>query len=484
MFFYLIDITLFNIYKKEHIITLVNKMINILLCGGSGTRLWPLSRELMPKQFIRLFENKSLYQQTIERNKNLCSSSLIVSHREQFYLALDQCLPYGENFKFILEAQAKNTAPAILLACLTLPEEEIVLVTPSDHLIFDMENYSLSVQKAIEFAAQDYLVTFGIKPTEPKTGYGYIETENHYDVIMFHEKPDAATAQKYILQSNFYWNAGIFCFKVKTLKEEFQKYNQKLYKQIEEVLKQCEEKSENVLRTTEDSVKDLPAISIDYALFEKSKKIKVVPCDFGWNDLGSFDSLSEAYQKNSDGNTFLGNVISVNSNNNFVINNRHPQKIISVVDVHDLIIVDTADALLIAKKGASEKVKNVVAKVKEIGEQYKIHNKVHRPWGNYTVLEDHTGYKIKMIEVKPGKRLSLQKHFHRNEHWIVLSGTATVQINDNKTLVRPNESIYIKIGELHRLSNEGIIPIIMIEAQVGEYTGEDDIVRFDDDFIR
>lgn len=459
-------------------------MINIILCGGSGTRLWPLSRELMPKQFIRLFENKSLYQQTIERNIRLCDSILIVSHKEQFYLALDQCLPYGENFKFILEAQAKNTAPAVMLASLTLSDEDIVLVTPSDHLISNLEQYTACVKKAHKLAEKGFLVTFGIKPTKPHTGYGYIESENNIDVKMFHEKPNLETAQQYLASSNFYWNAGIFCFKVKTIKEEFQKYNQELYKQILNVFKQCEIKSENVLQTTENALKDLPAISIDYALFEKSQKIKVVPCNFGWNDLGNFDSLSEVYKKNEDGNSLLGNVISINSKNNFIVNNHNPKKIIATVDVNDFIIVDTADALLIANKGSSEKVKNIVSQVKEIGEQYRVHNKVYRPWGNYTVLEDQAGYKIKMIEVNPGKRLSLQKHFHRNEHWIVLSGTATVQINDTKTLVRPNESIYIKMGELHRLSNEGIIPIVMIEAQVGEYTEEDDIVRFDDDFIR
>lgn len=468
-------------------------MTNIILCGGSGTRLWPISRTLMPKQFVKLFleesaehkDEKSLFQLTVERNSKICSSQLIVSNTEQYFLAIDQLEELNDsktslyNSKFILEPIGKNTAPAIALACMAVDGDDIVLVTPSDHLIKNEVEYQKVVQRAKELANQNYLVTFGIKPTFAETGFGYIEA-NVEDVVSFKEKPDFNTATKYVEAGNYYWNSGMFCFKAKVFLEELQKYSPKIY---ETSLKAYQNANrDSLVRIKLDDMIEIPEDSIDYAVMEKSNKVKVVPSDINWSDLGSFDALYDELLKDEFGNTLNQNLISIDSKNNLILGN---ERIIATIDIEDLIVVDTKDAILISKKGSSQKVKRVVEKLKKSNsELHNIHLTVHRPWGTYTVLEDTAGYKIKKIVVKPNKRLSLQKHFHRNEHWIVVSGTATVTVGEETRLVRPNESTYIKMGEIHRLSNEGKIPVVLIEAQVGEYTGEDDIVRVEDDYQR
>ena len=471
-------------------------MTNIILCGGSGTRLWPISRSLMPKQFVKLFEGKSLFQLTTSRNNSLCKHQIIVSNTEQFFLAVDQLEELNnskfniKNTKFLLEPVGRNTAPAIALACLSVNPDEIVLVTPSDHLIKNTEAYLDAVKKAKLLAEKDNLVTFGIKPEYPETGFGYIEAED-LDVNSFKEKPDLDTAQKYLSENStlssknlplkYFWNSGMFCFKAGRYLEELQTHAPDIYATTKQAYEMAK-KEDGVIRIKENDMQAIPEESIDYAVMEKSKNVKVVPSDIGWSDLGSFDSLYDALPKDTNGNTINQNHICIDSKNNFVYGS---DRKIATVDIENMIIVDTGDAILIAKKGSSQKVKEVVKKLKEINSNlHHIHLTAHRPWGTYTVLEDTPGYKIKRIEVKPGKRLSLQKHFHRNEHWIVVSGTATVTVGDKKYLVRPNESTYIKMGEIHRLENEGKIPVILIEAQVGEYTGEDDIIRLEDDFKR
>jgi mannose-1-phosphate guanylyltransferase len=456
-------------------------MTNIILCGGSGTRLWPISRTLMPKQFVKLFDNKSLFQLTVERNSKVCDSQFIVSNAEQYFLAVDQLkeLNITKN-KYLLEPIGRNTAPAIALACMALDKEEMVLVTPSDHLIKDESEYAKVLEKARKLALEDNLVTFGIKPTFAETGFGYIESENTYDVKAFHEKPDFDTATSYLEAGNYYWNSGMFMFKAGVFLEELQKYSPAIYKASLEAFNSASK--DGRIRIKHDDMVNIPEDSIDYAVMEKSKKVKVIPSDINWSDVGSFDSLYDELPKDANGNTQNPNHISIDSKNNLIYGN---ERKIATIDIEDCIIIDTGDALLISKKGSSQKVKNVVAKLKESSsELHNIHLTGHRPWGTYTVLEDSVGYKIKRIEVKPGKRLSLQKHYHRNEHWIVVSGTATVTVGDKTFAVRPNESTYIKMGEVHRLANEGKIPVVLIEAQVGEYTGEDDIVRIDDDFSR
>ena len=456
-------------------------MTNILLCGGSGTRLWPISRTLMPKQFIKLFDDRSLFQLTALRNSEICDGTFVITNIDHYYLAMDQIENLNiTNFKYLLEPVGRNTAPAITLACLALDPNEVVLVTPSDHLIKDVKEYQESVKVAKELAEQNFLVTFGIKPRSPETGFGYIESFNG-DVKAFYEKPDYERAVKFLKDQNFYWNSGMFVFKAGIFLEQMKIF-------AHEILKACKfafdnaKKDEFDIKIDATDMQNIPQNSIDYAVMEKSDIVKMVALDASWSDLGSFDSLDEQLPKDTNGNTINSDLVQINSHNNLVLSNG---KKIALIDVDDITIVDTKDALLISKKSSSQKVKNVVEILKEeSSELCNAHLTTNRPWGNYTVLENQDGYKIKIIEVKPGKRLSLQKHFHRNEHWIVLSGSATVTIGETTRLVCPNESIYIKMGEVHRLSNEGKIPVILIEAQVGEYTGEDDIIRLDDDFKR
>jgi mannose-1-phosphate guanylyltransferase len=471
-------------------------MTNIILCGGSGTRLWPISRTLMPKQFVKLFDDKSLFQLTVERNSKLCKSSFIVSNSEQYFLALDQLEELNiENNRYLLEPIGRNTAPAIALACMTLDYDEIVLVTPSDHLIKDEKEYEKVITKAKEFASENKLVTFGITPTFAETGFGYIEcvvdselcVDDGMDVAKFHEKPSLKVAENYIttnkkLQTTRYlWNSGMFCFKAGVFLDELKKYSPEIYEKSKIAFENATN-TNNLIRIKHEDMANIPEDSIDYAVMEKSNIVKVIPSNISWSDVGSFDSLYEELPKDENNNTINDNHIAIDSKNNLVYGS---ERKIATVDIEDLIIIDTGDALLVSKKGSSQKVKQVV---KQLTTNHSpltnIHLTGYRPWGSYTVLEESNGYKIKRIEVNPGKRLSLQKHFHRSEHWIVVSGTATVTVGDEKRLVRPNESTYIKAGELHRLENEGKIPVVLIEAQVGEYTGEDDIVRVEDDYQR
>jgi mannose-1-phosphate guanylyltransferase len=455
-------------------------LTNVILSGGSGTRLWPISRTLMPKQFVKLFDGHSLFQKTLLRNKGLCDKTLVVSNSQQLFLALDQAEEINEKkLSFLLEPIGRNTAPAIAMAAFGVDMDEILLVSSSDHLIKNEEAYKKAVSKAVAFAQEGYIVTFGIKPTYPETGYGYIES-NGYDVLSFKEKPDAATAEEYIKKGNFYWNSGMFCFKAGVLLDELKKYSPDIYEASRAAY-------QNALRDDEktkirlDDMKAIPEDSIDYAVMEKSSLVKVVPCDIGWSDVGSFESLYAELEKDSDGNT-VSNAINIDSKDNLILSS---DRQIATIGIDGLMIVDTPDALLIARQGCGQQVKNVVARLKERGsELHNIHLTVHRPWGTYTVLEEGPSYKIKSIVVAPGKRLSLQKHFHRNEHWVVVSGTAKVQNGDKELVIGVNESTYIKAGEVHRLENPGLIDLVMIEVQVGEYVGEDDIVRIEDDFSR
>ncbi|MFA6144557.1 MAG: mannose-1-phosphate guanylyltransferase/mannose-6-phosphate isomerase [Sulfurimonas sp.] len=440
-------------------------MTNIILCGGSGTRLWPISRTLMPKQFVKLFEGKSLFQLTIDRNSAACTEQIIVSNTEQYFLALDQLDELKKrNNRYLLEPIGRNTAPAIALACMAVKSEEIVLITPSDHLIKNQLAYLKILERAKQLAQENYLVTFGITPSFAETGFGYIEAIGE-DVKAFHEKPDLQTARGYLDAGNYYWNSGMFCFKAGIFLKELQKYAPDIYRTCEQAY--ANSSQEEMIRIKYDDMFAIPEKSVDYAVMEKSDRVKVIPSDIGWSDVGSFDALAEELPNDE--------------HNNLIISN----KTVSLIDIEDLIIIDTEDALLISKKGSSQKVKEIVQNHRQTNpELTHIHRTAHRPWGTYTVLEDTMGYKIKRIMVKQGKRLSLQKHFHRNEHWIVLSGTATVTVGEKTYLVHPNESTYIKAGEIHRLANLGKIPLTIIEAQVGEYTGEDDIVRIEDDYKR
>ncbi|NQY54185.1 MAG: mannose-1-phosphate guanylyltransferase/mannose-6-phosphate isomerase [Campylobacteraceae bacterium] len=454
-------------------------MTNIILCGGNGTRLWPISRTLMPKQFVQMFNNESLFQLTIKRNLKVCDKSFIVSNTEQYFLAFDQLEELKlTNNKYLLEPIGRNTAPAIALACISLDYDELVLVTPSDHLIKNEEEYKKVLFLAQELANKNNLVTFGIKADFPEIGFGYIEA-NSLDVLAFHEKPDLKTAESYLKAGNYYWNSGMFMFKAGVFLDELKKHSPSIYDNSKIAYDNANK--DGIIRIKHNDMINIQEDSIDYAVMEKSNIVKVIPSDISWSDVGSFDALFEELPKDENNNTKNTKHISINSKNNLIYGK---DKFIATIDVEDLIIVDTGDALLVSKKGSSQKVKEVVTQIKKISDLHNVHLTAHRPWGTYTVLEDTPGYKIKTIVVKPGKRLSLQKHFHRNEHWIVVSGTATVTVDKKVFLLCPNESTYIKMGEIHRLENEGKIPVVLIEAQVGEYTGEDDIVRLEDDFNR
>ncbi|NPA55359.1 MAG: mannose-1-phosphate guanylyltransferase/mannose-6-phosphate isomerase [Epsilonproteobacteria bacterium] len=454
-------------------------MKNVILSGGNGTRLWPLSRKLLPKQFLKLFDNTSLFQLTIKRNLDICDSFMILSNIEQYFIALDQYeeLNINKTAEFILEEEAKNTAAAIAFSAFHSDKDEILFVTPSDHLIHNNAKYHEAIQQAKELAKDGYLVTFGITPDEIHTGYGYIEAQG-FDVVKFHEKPDYQTAKHYIQankhQAKYFFNSGMFMFKAGVFLEELKLHSPNVYKQALNSYNSKQTINQQQIRIK--NMHSIPDISIDYAVMEKSAKIKMIPAMFGWNDVGSFDSLTKEIPTKEG--------IEINSQNNFYYS-LEDNKLIAGIGIEDLIVIDTADALLIAKKGQTQNVKQIVEKLKQ---QHKelltTHTTVYRPWGSFETLIDKNGYKIKRIIVKPNQRLSLQKHFHRSEHWIVVSGTAEVQVGQKSYLVRPNESTYIKAGEEHRLSNPGKIPVVLIEVQVGEYTKEDDIIRIEDDYKR
>jgi mannose-1-phosphate guanylyltransferase len=419
----------------------------------------------MPKQFVKLFREKSLFQLTVERNTPVCQHQFIVSNTEQYFLALDQLEDLGRSSnRYLLEPVGRNTAPAIALACFALDPEEIVLITPSDHLIENETAYREAVQQAKELAEENHLVTFGITPTFAETGFGYIEADG-FTVKGFHEKPNRATAETYLEAGHYYWNSGMFCFKAGVFLEELKKYAPEIHESASQAYHHANK--EVMIRIAYEDMLQIPDNSIDYAVMERSRRVKVIPSDIGWSDVGSFDALAE--------------VLPNDENNNLILS----EKVVELIDIEDSIVVDTGDALLVAKKGSSQRVKEVVERLKKEGSALPtVHLTGYRPWGSYTVLEEGSGYKIKHIEVQPGKRLSLQKHYHRNEHWVVLSGSATVTIGEKTFMVNPNESTYIKAGEVHRLENRGKLPLLIIEVQVGEYTGEDDIVRFEDDFRR
>ncbi len=453
----------------------------VILCGGSGTRLWPISRSLYPKQFVKLFENESLFQKTVTRNTSLSHSFTVVINQEQYFMGLDQMeeLKLPLNKSFILEPTGRNTAPAIAMAAFHAKPDDILLVVPSDHLIHKQTDYELAVKKAKELAEKDRLVTFGIKPSYPETGYGYIEA-NGIEVKSFKEKPDTKTAEGYLKAGNYFWNSGMFCFKAKVFLEELKTHAPDIYETSLHAYEHA--RKDQAVRLLLEDMKTIRSESIDYAVMEKSQKVNVVPADIGWSDLGSFDSLYETLPKDKEGNTLSKNTIHIGSKNNLIISE---DRLISTIDVEDLMIVDTRDAIVISKKGSTQKVKELVAEVKKLNpEMANVHMTAHRPWGTYTILEENSGYKVKQITVRPGAKLSLQFHHHRSEHWIVVSGVATVTVGENTFDLKANESTYIPKEAKHRLANFGKENLVIIEAQVGSYLGEDDIVRLQDDYKR
>lgn len=467
-------------------------LIPVILCGGAGSRLWPVSRESHPKPFIRLADGQSLLQKAFLRGALLpdVTQVLTVTNREFLFKTEDEFREVNSRrlaTTFILEPFGRNTAAAVAAATVLVAEKErdaILLVLAADHLISDQLAFADAVEKATALARQDNLVTFGIQPDAPETGYGYIEADGNL-VKRFVEKPDTATAAEYIESGCFYWNSGMFCFKASTMLEEMQKHCPAILEAVQACLansRRAEGKGFAHSDLDATLFASVPEDSIDYAVMEKSRRVAVVPCNIGWSDIGSWSALGDLTQADSDGNRVDGDALLHNVSNCSI---RSEERLVGAVGVSDLIIVDTPDALLVANKSCSQDVKHVYAELKARGHEcYKLHRTVHRPWGTYTVLEEGSRYKIKRIEVKPGASLSLQMHHHRSEHWIVVSGMARVVNGDHELFVAANESTYIPAGHKHRLENPGVVSLVMIEVQSGEYLGEDDIVRFQDNYGR
>ncbi|MBO8174729.1 MAG: mannose-1-phosphate guanylyltransferase/mannose-6-phosphate isomerase [Thermococcus sp.] len=459
-------------------------MKTLILAGGKGTRLWPLSRELMPKQFIRIFDDTSLFQKTVERALLFSKPKeiFVVTNKEYRFRIFDELRDMGIEIpkeNVLLEPIGKNTLPAIYWGLKTIHEnfgKSKVAVLPSDHLIDVNEKYIKAFRTA-EKLAENYFVTFGIKPTKPHTGYGYIKPgeklEGGYKVAEFKEKPDLETAKRYV-EEGYYWNSGMFMFDTELFIEEVKRLAPEIYNAFEEA------------KSIEEAYELVPDISVDYGIMEKTDKAAVVPLNVYWNDLGSFDAIYDAFEKDEDGNAvkirgLKADYIGIDSKNNLIMTER----LTATVGVNGLIIIDTGDALLVAHRGESQKVREVYKRLKEKGdERVIVHRTAYRPWGSYTVLEEGDRYKIKRLTVLPGKKLSLQMHYHRSEHWVVVRGTAKVIVGDKEILLRPGESTFIPAGVKHRLENPGKVVLEVIETQIGEYLGEDDIVRFQDDFGR
>jgi len=464
-------------------------MINVILCGGTGTRLWPISRENYPKQFLKIFNNQSIFQQTVQRNNQLSDKFIIVSNDNQYFTALDQIQELNLKEKFlpsIIEPFGKNTAASIALAAFSVDKEKILFITPSDHLIENVDSYYEDILLAQKYAKENHIVTFGIEPTYPATGYGYIKTkkENNkvLEILQFKEKPNLETAEKYLSNAEnlFLWNSGIFMIKADTYLKKLKKYSPEIYKKAQKAY--LNSSKGEFIRISPKEMQEIPENSIDYAIMEKTSKEIVIKSDFRWKDVGDFDGLYNVLDKDENNNTKTDKMYQINSTNNFVFGK---YKTIALSNVKDMIIVDTPTALLVAKKGEAQEVKTLVNLIKEKDpELVKFGRTVYKPWGKYTNLESRKDFKVKTLTINPNKRLSLQKHIHRSEHWTVVEGTALITKDDEEFLLRPNESTYIPIGVVHRISNIGKIPIVIVEIQVGEYLEEDDIIRIEDDFGR
>ncbi|RQH08361.1 mannose-1-phosphate guanylyltransferase/mannose-6-phosphate isomerase [Paraburkholderia dinghuensis] len=469
------------------------QFVTTILCGGAGSRLWPVSRELHPKPFIRLGDGQSLLQKAFLRGVGLpgVTEVMTVTNRELLFATQDayrEVNSAGLMMSFVLEPCGRNTAAAVAIAALRVAEkhgpEALMLVLAADHLITDQRAFADAVSKARDLASAGKLVTFGIKPDSPETGYGYIEAEGN-KVRRFVEKPSLEKAREYIDSGRFLWNSGIFCFAAGTMLQQMKQHCPEILAASAACVQQSRTAAGEDYSQIELDAKtfsSVPDLSIDYAVMEKSDQIAVVPCSIGWSDIGSWTALGNLLEPDSAGNRIQGEAVVHNTHNCIIQSN---DRLLGAVGVDDLILIDTPDAMLVAHKSSAQDVKHIYAQLKASGHAaYKLHRTVHRPWGTYTVLEEGNGFKIKRIEVKPGASLSLQMHHHRSEHWIVVHGMAKVVNGEKELYVNTNESTYIPAGHKHRLENPGILSLIMIEVQSGPYLGEDDIVRFEDRYGR
>lgn len=484
-------------------------ILPVVMSGGSGTRLWPASRSQHPKPFLQLPDGESLIQKTYKRAASLqdVSEILTITNRDFYFLSKDEWEPMSVNFPnlkmpFLLEPEGRNTAPAIAMAAFYaidhLSEDTILLILAADHLINDYQCFTNSVELAKEYAQQGKLVTFGIHPTHADTGFGYIQYENNSssvdhsilkasDVIRFVEKPSKEIAEGYLASGDFVWNSGMFCFTAKEFLDSLKKHSPSIYK----AAALCWEKSKNdniiadksvSIEFEKDCFTQIPDDSVDYAVMEKADNVMVIPSCMEWSDIGSWNAMGNLTEIDANGNRVEGDAVLIDVKNSYF---KSSNRILTSIGLDDIIVVDTADALLIAHKERVQDVKQVVNELKlQNHESTKLHTTVKRPWGIYTVLEEGPHFKIKRIEVKPYASLSLQMHHHRSEHWVVVSGKAKV-LNDKKEMIlNTNESTYIPAKHKHRLENIGAENLVIIEVQAGAYLGEDDIVRFDDVYGR
>ena len=468
-------------------------IIPVILCGGAGSRLWPVSREQHPKPFIRLADGQSLLQKAFLRGTQLSDVAevLTVTNRELFFKTEDEFREVntaGVATSFILEPFGRNTAPAIVAAALQVAkshgDDAVMLVLAADHLIADQSAFQQAVHKATELAETGKLVTFGIHPEAPETGYGYIETEGN-TVLRFVEKPSLEKAQEYFVSGRFLWNSGMFCFTAGSLLREMEKYNP----QVVADMRVCLEKSRRLegggcsqVVIDPETFMTVAEDSIDYAVMEKSDHVAVVPCNIDWSDIGSWSTLGDLVPADDNGNRVQGEVILHDTNDCTI---QSDGRLVAALGVKNLIIIDTPDAVLVVDKSSAQDVKHIYTELKLNGhDAHKLHRTVSRPWGSYTVLEEGEGFKVKRIEINPGSKISLQRHQHRSEHWVVVSGKAKVTNGDKELIVNTNESTYIRAGHKHRVENPGLLNLIMIEVQSGPYVGEDDIERFEDVYGR
>lgn len=473
-------------------------MYAIVLAGGIGSRLWPLSRELYPKQFLKVDGEYSLLQQTLKRINNVVPAlnTIIVTnnyHVENIKLQINQIFE-RERPVILKEPVGKNTAPAIAYGLFYIKQveqkkngDDIVIVLPSDHLIKNNEEFIKVVKMAAKIAAQGYLVTFGIKPDRPETGYGYIKKgseeigEGAFMVEKFVEKPNLSTAQEYMRNDRFYWNSGIFVFKLSIILQKYKTLLPNIYNSITTVnfLNIMDKQNEEALKEIFDNLEE---VSIDIGIFEKSSNVAVIPVDIGWDDIGNWHFMFKSLPKDNYNNVTQGDTILLDSHDSLIFSEG---KLTAAIGLENMIVVNTNDALLICPQERSQEVKKVVDILKERhAEEFHIHTKVEKPWGHYSILGKGPRYKIKRLEVKPGERLSGQMHHHRTEHWIVVAGTAKITKGEETFYLHTNESTYIPMSTIHRLENPGLVPLEVIEVQNGEYIEEDDIIRFEDDYDR
>jgi len=474
-------------------------MLAVILCGGSGTRLWPVSREAMPKPFMKIGAGASLLQRTALRARTLgADDCLVVTNAEYTFKTVEEFATLGKDgpahLQLLLEPVGRNTAPAIAASCVLLArqgrEDEPLIILPADHLIQDEQRFAVVARHAAQLAAQGQIVLFGIQPTLPETGFGYIECtaipkdDHAQPVRRFVEKPTPEKAAEYLLAGNFLWNSGMFCFTARTMLAALAQHAPAVLEAARSAVESGTKADGEPKRLSldRDAFQAAPNISIDYAVMERASDVVVLSGDFGWSDIGSWKAVAEEFERDGHGNTSSGDVILSDCTNVHV---QTDDRLVAAVGLNDVVIVDTPDAVLVCDRHASQKVKDVVNELRRRGhDAHKLHRTVARPWGTYTTLQEGPNFKIKRIEVKPGASLSLQMHHHRSEHWVVVSGTGRVTVEDRVVLMAPNESTYVPLGARHRLENPGQVPLVLIEVQSGEYVGEDDIVRFDDVYGR